>query len=161
MVKFLLNRNFRLKGEMRWDSVTSAHHKSTLLYLSLALKSNVGTYIYIYQIYFWRSPMISHPRCYISLGCFKITLCPLNMTDTYIYIFIYLPKFVVPLKNIRARSPSWWKNVGSPWFYGFVKSAMKKPWLFDIGDYTTQLYGDYFISQLRRIPIKQPGFNGK
>ena len=31
--------------------------------------------------------------------------------------------------------------------------------LFDIGDYTTQLYGDY-NKPILRIPINQPGFNG-
>ena len=30
-----------------------------------------------------------------------------------------------------------------------------------IGDYTTQLIGDYFIHHDIRILIKQPGFNGK
>ena len=30
-----------------------------------------------------------------------------------------------------------------------------------IGEYTTQLCGDYFINHEIRIPIKQPGFNGK
>ena len=29
-----------------------------------------------------------------------------------------------------------------------------------IGDYTTQLYGDYNLA-IVRIPIKKPGFNGK
>ena len=31
----------------------------------------------------------------------------------------------------------------------------------DIGDYTTQLCGDYFINHEIRIPIKQPVFHGK
>ena len=34
-------------------------------------------------------------------------------------------------------------------------------YLLYIGDYTTQLYGDYFINHEIRIPINQPGFNGK
>ena len=29
-----------------------------------------------------------------------------------------------------------------------------------IGDYTTQLYGDYFINHELIIPMKQPGFHG-
>ena len=30
------------------------------------------------------------------------------------------------------------------------EQILKNPgWLFDIGDYTTQLYGDYFISQYK------------
>ena len=39
--------------------------------------------------------------------------------------------------------------------------AMKKlGWLFDIGDYTTQLYGDY-NKTIIRTPMKQPVFHGK
>ena len=36
-------------------------------------------------------------------------------------------------------------------FYILASTGEKKPWLFDIGDDTTII----------RIPIKQPGFNGK
>ena len=43
-----------------------------------------------------------------------------------------------------------------------MSSVQKGPkgWLFDIGEdnYTTQLYGDYFISQFFRIPINQSVF---
>ena len=38
-------------------------------------------------------------------------------------------------------------------------SSVQNPgWLFDIGDYTTQLYGDYFINHEIKIPINQRGW---
>ena len=42
-----------------------------------------------------------------------------------------------------------------------VSNEKRDPgYLLYIEDYTTQLYGDYFINHDIRIPIKQPGFNG-
>ena len=41
-----------------------------------------------------------------------------------------------------------------------VSSVQNPGWLFDIGDYTTQLYGDYFISQYKDPVINQPVFHG-
>ena len=32
---------------------------------------------------------------------------------------------------------------------GLGSGKCSKPWLFDIGDYSTQLYGDYFISRYK------------
>ena len=41
-------------------------------------------------------------------------------------------------------------------------SSEKNPgYLLYIGDYTTQLYGDYFINHEIRIPTNQPVFHGK
>ena len=43
-------------------------------------------------------------------------------------------------------------------FGGDNLSSVENPgWLFDIRDYTTQLYGDYFISQHKDPFINQPG----
>ena len=45
----------------------------------------------------------------------------------------------------------------------FNEQWKKGPWLVGLytGWKTTQLYGDYFIHHEIRIPINQPGFNGK
>ncbi len=50
-------------------------------------------------------------------------------------------------------------SVGTQSHGGLVQmSSVENPgWLFDIGDYTTQLYGDYFISQYKDPVINQPG----
>ena len=41
-----------------------------------------------------------------------------------------------------------------------VSSVQNPGWLFDIGDDTTQLYGDYFISQYKDPFINQSVFHG-
>ena len=56
----------------------------------------------------------------------------------------------MPDERKSQKTPGWWTT----W-------AMKKLWLFRVYRGPTQLHGDYFITHEIRIPIKQPGFNGK
>ena len=64
--------------------------------------------------------------------------------------------------NLRSEGPT--KNVhrgGFPMLSHKVSSEKNPGWLFYIGDYTTQLYRDYFINHYSiRIPINQRGFHG-
>ncbi len=79
-----------------------------------------------------------------------------NPSDTFHWILI---GWEDDLKFNSPRFLGRWSNLTSIFF----KWAMKETWLvvWYRGWQTTQLCGDYRINSEIRIPIKQPGFNGK